>query len=85
MDISTATSLTLRARGMGTSQLITGSAVIVDDGSEGLRGRWSYAWSPGDTEVVDIYDVEFIIVHALGEIEVVPSSGHGQFKVAATL
>lgn len=61
----------------GTTVLITGTCTIVSP----TAGTVQYAWTTGDTNIADTYQVEFEIHWAAGGIQTVPNAAAANLTI----
>lgn len=70
IDLTTAVSVTLFLKG-SKGGVITGNCDVAEDPT---LGQVTYSWQPGDTDIADIYEVEFKITWNEGGDERVPNA-----------
>jgi hypothetical protein len=55
VNISGATSIRMIAKRSGGTEVIAGTATIVDDSTTPNRGKWTYEWASSDLSVAGSY------------------------------
>lgn len=83
--INTASSVRMVALLQPGATVITGTTVIVDDGTAPNKGKWSYTWGASDLSAAGTYEVEIEVTWSAGKIQTFPSDKGraATFKVTA--
>ena len=63
----------------------TASVDQVSDGTDGSKGKVSYAWLAGDTDSPGSYVAEFEVVYSDGEVQTFPTQGYVDCTITADL
>lgn len=87
VNIFTATSVRFIAKKVGGTEVVTGVATKLDDGTVPLRGRWQYTWASNDLSVAGDYEVEIEVTWSAGQIETFPdaASRNPKYNVSTDL
>ena len=83
IDLTAATSVTIKMRPTGTTGVPSLTAVM--DVTTAATGRCTYEWQTGDTDDAGTYDVEFEILWTDGTIETVPNQGYLTIEITDDL